>query len=521
VRLMATKAQPIRWTSDTFTVVDANQTVASALLVIRKSPASWVVVGRHDSEGTHWYVYSNREFVSALTLSNPVKQLTQALSLSESTASFSVRKRSEKIVPPRLPKGTPQPSERPFLRPAPLGRVVLLDQKRQRIIAIGTAPVIVDSMKFGAANKYFIGTGRPKTRVAVKRHAPHIKTAAKSSGRYEPVRRASKLVDTVQVMFATDRAVTSETAGSVRFSNARSADGAIKHGICEVSIPVQHVLGRLESPSLFRLQIRSKPGKHIILTRSDVLSAREFAAYIRRLVTGSTDKDALVFVPGFNVSFEDGARRTAQIAYDLKFKGAPILYSWPSKGGGLLSYTADEAAVEVSAKRFAQLLQNITRSSGAEVVHVIAHSMGNRALLLALEQLATSTTRPKINNVILTAPDIDVQRFYQIADAIRMYPVRTTLYASSKDKALRLSRLLHRYPRAGESGDNIVITPGVDSVDASSVDTNLFSLGHSYFSKKRTVLSDISDVLEGKPPGNRFQLTPRTSDRGQYWAFRP
>ena len=34
-------------------------------------------------------------------------------------------------------------------------------------------------------------------------------------------------------------------------------------------------------------------------------------------------------------------RRTAQIAYDLKFEGAPIVYSWPSQEG-LLSYTVDE-----------------------------------------------------------------------------------------------------------------------------------------------------------------------------------
>ena len=46
-------------------------------------------------------------------------------------------------------------------------------------------------------------------------------------------------------------------------------------------------------------------------------------------------KQVFVFVHGFNVSFENALRRTAQIAYDLNFDGAPFLFSWPS-GDGML-----------------------------------------------------------------------------------------------------------------------------------------------------------------------------------------
>jgi esterase/lipase superfamily enzyme len=45
-------------------------------------------------------------------------------------------------------------------------------------------------------------------------------------------------------------------------------------------------------------------------------------------------------VHGFNVSFENALRRTAQIAYDLDFDGAPFLFSWPSRDS-LLSYASD------------------------------------------------------------------------------------------------------------------------------------------------------------------------------------
>lgn len=48
-----------------------------------------------------------------------------------------------------------------------------------------------------------------------------------------------------------------------------------------------------------------------------------------------SERRAFIFVHGFNNSFEDAARRTAQIAFDVKFDGVPLFYSWPSKGKAL------------------------------------------------------------------------------------------------------------------------------------------------------------------------------------------
>jgi esterase/lipase superfamily enzyme len=38
---------------------------------------------------------------------------------------------------------------------------------------------------------------------------------------------------------------------------------------------------------------------------------------------------ALIFVHGYNMSFDNAARRAAQIAYDINFDGATFLFSWP------------------------------------------------------------------------------------------------------------------------------------------------------------------------------------------------
>jgi esterase/lipase superfamily enzyme len=97
-----------------------------------------------------------------------------------------------------------------------------------------------------------------------------------------------------------------------------------------------------------------------------------------------------------------------------------------------------------------------------------------------------------------------------------------TLYASSRDWALWASRNYHGgYRRAGDSDGEVVIVPGVDTIDASAVETSL-GVGHFYYAENRSVLSDMFYVLrEGKPPDQRFGLMPMTRGGDKYWIFRP
>jgi len=464
-----------------------------------------VVVSLHEGKKSLWYVYPREVVDERLRPSLGRKVLTQVLPLELSRPNRVVFERQSTVAPVLVTE------------PAASTIILLVDRLLNRIVSLGTAAFYIAHMELAAEG----GRPAPKRRKACVKRA--VKKAAKKAVARSGTRQTSlvsKAFDVVPVMFATDRKPANDEVGACKFSNERCDDGKLRYGFCEVSIPKTHKVGELESPSWLHIQFRSNPRKHITLLRCETLRRIKFFSDLRKVVSSSPKKDAFVFVHGYNVGFEDAARRTGQIAYDLKFQGAPILYSWPSKNK-LTAYTADEATVEVSAEQFQRFVREVANLSGAEVVHIIAHSMGNRAVLLAMERLAAQTALPHLSNVILTAPDIDVERFYQIADAIRGYPVKTTLYASSKDKALQESQRRHKYARAGQSGKAIVVTPGVDTVDASLVDTDLFSLGHSYFSNKRTVLSDVSDLMEGKRPGDRFQLCEKLCSRGKYWAFRP
>jgi pimeloyl-ACP methyl ester carboxylesterase len=98
----------------------------------------------------------------------------------------------------------------------------------------------------------------------------------------------------------------------------------------------------------------------------------------------------------------------------MDFDGTPIMYSWPSQGS-LSAYTVDEGVIDVSVIRMAQFLDAIVDQFGAEHIHLIAHSMGNRVLIGALQAVPASArvapTTHVFGQIVFTAPDVDRDYF--------------------------------------------------------------------------------------------------------------
>lgn len=323
----------------------------------------------------------------------------------------------------------------------------------------------------------------------------------------------------VRVFFATDRNLTGNTNPNQMFGANRANN--LTYGTSEVSIPRDHRMGELESPSIWRFEFREDPAKHVVLLQNGIASKDELFAKVAARVRQSKTRNAFLFVHGYNVTFEDAARRTAQITYDLGFDGAPTFYSWPSRGS-TSAYTVDEQNIEWSQANLKGFLEDFFTRSDAQNVYLIAHSMGNRALTRALASLLTEkpTLRVRLREVILTAPDIDAEVFKRdIAPALTAAGRPVTLYASSEDLALVASKKVHGYARAGDSGRGLVVVPGIETVDATRVDTSL--LGHSYFAEARSVLSDIFYLIrDGKRADQRFGLRPVDVQAGRYWEFK-
>lgn len=325
----------------------------------------------------------------------------------------------------------------------------------------------------------------------------------------------------VKVGFATDRQRDLGKPAAQRFNNERNNTASLSYGHCEISIPRDHRMGELESPSLWRLEFRADPARHVVLLDAEVEDQARFFAGVAAQVRASASGSAFIFIHGYNVSFEDAARRTGQMAYDLGFDGAPVFYSWPSQGG-VARYTVDENNIEWSTPHLQAFLTDFLQKTDAAKVYLIGHSMGNRGLARAVAGLIE--TQPelarRIAEIILTAPDIDADVFRQeIAPRLTAAQHPVTLYASSEDLALAASRLVHGHRRAGDSGEGMLLLAGVETIDATGVDTGF--LKHSYFAEQRSALSDMFYLIHDNARADQRFLDPVDTPKGRYWTFKP
>lgn len=317
----------------------------------------------------------------------------------------------------------------------------------------------------------------------------------------------------MRVFFATDR----KASAVGEFGGQRGSD--ITYGSVFVSIPRQHTLGNIERPSVWKLEFSEDPRKHMVIVRRAAFDRDAFIAGVRETIRRGGSEASFVFVHGYNVSFDDAARRTAQITYDLNFPGAPVFYSWPSQAT-LEGYTIDESNVEWSQLNLKNFLLDYAQNSGAKDIYLIAHSMGNRALTRAVAALFTEhpEMRGRFREIILTAPDVDADVFKrELAPKLIAGCDKITLYVSDGDKALLASKKVHGYVRLGDAAEGIVVIPGVETVDASGLDTSF--LEHSYFAETGSVLNDIRRLVREGLRAAQRGLIPKEVEVGPYWSF--
>jgi esterase/lipase superfamily enzyme len=149
--------------------------------------------------------------------------------------------------------------------------------------------------------------------------------------------------------------------------------------------------------------------------------------------------------------------------------------------------------------------------------------MGNRALTQAYINVVKNNPKLKkrFKEIILTAPDINADIFKRdIAPLMVKAGNPITLYVSSSDIALKASKKFHNHFRAGDSSQEIIILPGIESIDSTNVNTSF--LGHSYFPEEKSVINDIFYIIhKGLRANQRADLNKFSNQNGGiYWKFR-
>jgi esterase/lipase superfamily enzyme len=331
---------------------------------------------------------------------------------------------------------------------------------------------------------------------------------------------------TVRVFYGTNRAPSGELKPALYYGKAR---GPLQFGYLDVTIPKIHKEAELETQprwAEFVLDAGEARSRYVLLDKVTPLAQGDFLRALQQQIKSSRSRDVFIFVHGFNNTFEDAARRAAQLAYDLDFDGTPMLYSWPSQAS-TTAYAADEAAVGVGGLKMADFLDLVVAHSGAERIHLLAHSMGNRALLEALQTyLARRTPQDRqhiFGQIVFTAPDVDREYFMDAIEPLRSSADRVTLYASDNDYALRSSEFIHDAPRAGSAGRSIIALAGLDTIDMSALRADGDPLGHSYFAANGGAIFDVFRLLwRGDPPPRRCGMRDhKIGGALTIWVFHP
>jgi esterase/lipase superfamily enzyme len=337
--------------------------------------------------------------------------------------------------------------------------------------------------------------------------------------RSEEVSRGSPAMLTMSLLYATNRRVKEnpQIDDFYGYNDTRR----LAYGATTISIPSLHKPGELELPSLWRLEWSSNSERYFQVKSVTPLDSVEAQSQIREALAHAKSKSLLLFVHGYNVSFLEASYRAAQLAYDLRFPGLTMFYSWPS-AATTAGYLHDEESARLAVSIFNELLDDIASLKNCDELYIIAHSMGNRVVGDALaERVKTGKDVGKIRELMLAAPDINVEIFKSdIAPFLaKVAAARKTIYASSQDLALRASNVVHGFSRVGDTKDGVIVYPTFDTIDASAVAPLLRSFGHSYVLDSSVVLNDVEDVFVWhRPASDRILRALGTAPNG-YWAI--
>jgi len=294
----------------------------------------------------------------------------------------------------------------------------------------------------------------------------------------------------IDVLVITNRKLRSDSFGCSNDQLGVTLDVATHFGVCKINVPKNHSTGQVPLTK----DGRQSSHEFFKILNSKTLSEASMFEYLKK-----TNRYPLVFVHGFNVRYEDAVVRAAQIAYDLKYQGPIVLFSWPAGAGeGFLNeqlvtrtYDSNLKNAKDSIGIFKNFLNQLQLNNLK--VNLVVHSMGHQVVLPALRDFAALNPDTKIiNELILNAPDFAADEFINIADTVKDNSKRITIYCSYNDKAMTASEFYNKNPRFGACA----FSEKIDSINVSLVDDPSVGLGHGYYSS-RAILGDVFQVLLG------------------------
>jgi esterase/lipase superfamily enzyme len=185
------------------------------------------------------------------------------------------------------------------------------------------------------------------------------------------------------------------------------------------------------------------------------LTQDDCRARLGAAVQASPHKALLVIVWGFRDWFQSAALKTAYTAYVLDINTPVLLFDWPgNQGEGRSGYLASRQVAGQSAPDLGRVLARVLRETGAEKLWLMGSSLGCQTICDAFAWLETQPDLfkglPKIDHVVLSAPDVSAEAFDdKFAARIKTLSRHLTAYVSSNDRALLMSHWINGSRRLG------------------------------------------------------------------------
>jgi len=290
----------------------------------------------------------------------------------------------------------------------------------------------------------------------------------------------------IKVYIATNRSEKSTEFGCEDKNFGVEFSDQLKYGVCNVSVPKARNIGAINNGK------EKNISSNFVITDSKKLDKEDFFKSLKN------NYSPLVFIHGFNVKYNEAVIRASQLAYDLKYQGPIILFTWPSgsKDGffdeTLLNktYENNSNSAKASIHELENFFNNLSKNNIR--INLIVHSMGHQIAIPAIQKFANNNSKQLINDLFLNAPDYEIKGFRESVKDIKKITNKITLYCSNNDKAITASKIFNNNDRIGSCFN----VDDVDVINVSAIDDQTLSLGHGYYSS-RPILNDIFLALIG------------------------
>ena len=260
-----------------------------------------------------------------------------------------------------------------------------------------------------------------------------------------------------------------------RFGTER--EGALKFGSFDAKIEPTLGIGMIINPTeWFQNEV-------IKLRGVQTLDQAAFVQQMRKLVQESPHRSLLVVVHGFREAFPSALRKTTFLAHVLDINTPVLLFDWPGdQGTSPRGYRHARRVAKASGAELAATLELVIREIQPDRLWLVANSMGAQvvvdALSLLYQESDLADADTEFEDVLLTAPDVDHDEFDQrFKQEIKALANHLTVYVSSNDRALLMSRIVNWRRRRGESTLSLdMLEEAVQVADLIEPDSQLITL---------------------------------------------